>query len=176
MKTQIVLLRGVTPTGKNKVPMAPLREALENAGLKNVRTYIQSGNVIVSSGLDQEAIEKLVHGVIEEKFGGDIVVLARPAAYFKDVLAHNPFAGADTSKLYFTLLSSVPDARLLQEFLTPGYAPDKIEVLADMAYVLCATKYSDLKINTNFIERKLRTSATTRVYNTIAKLAEYSDR
>lgn len=63
--------------------------------------------------------------------------------------------------------------RMLHEKLVH---PDKIEVVADMAYVLCATKYSDLKINNNFIERKLRTSATTRVYNTIAQLTELSGR
>lgn len=41
-----------------------------------------------------------------------------------------------------------------------------------MAYVLCATKYSDLKVNNNFIERKLRVAATTRNYNTVSKIAE----
>ena len=83
-----------------------------------------------------------------------------------------PFKVADTSKLYFTLLASKPEIRLVKEFLAPGYKPDKIEVIGDMTYVLCATKYSDLKINNNFIERKLNVSATTRVYNTIAKLVE----
>jgi uncharacterized protein (DUF1697 family) len=82
---------------------------------------------------------------------------------------------ADRSKLYFTLLSARPEKGLLKEFLAPRYLPDKIKFIDDMAYVLCATKYSDLKINNNFIERKLKVSATTRVYNTISnavKLAE----
>jgi uncharacterized protein (DUF1697 family) len=175
MMTYIILLRGVTPTGKNKVPMGILREALEKAGLKYVRTYIQSGNMIASSGLEQTEIEKFVHDVIAEEFGGDIVVFARPAAYFTDVLIHNPFAGADTSKLYFTLLASIPDTHLLHKFLASGYAPDKIEVLGDMAYILCANKYRDMKINNNFIERKLKVSATTRIYNTLSKLVELSD-
>ena len=172
MNTQIILLRGVTPTGRNKVLMAPLRAALEEAGLKNVRTYIQSGNVIASTDLNRTAVEKLVHNVIKDNFGGDIVVLSRTAAYFKKALARNPFHGADTSKLYFTLLAAKPEPRILKDFLAPGYAPDKIEVVGDMAYVLCATKYSDLKINNNFIERKLSVAATTRNYNTISKLAE----
>lgn len=60
MKTYIILLRGVTPSGKNKVPMAPLRAALTKAGLKDVQTYIQSGNVIAASELTQAALEKLV--------------------------------------------------------------------------------------------------------------------
>lgn len=62
------------------------------------------------------------------------------------------------------------DFKLLEEFLARGYSPDKVKVIDDMAYVLCATKYRDLKINNNFIERKLKVSATTRVYNTIANL------
>lgn len=172
MNTQIILLRGLTPTGKNKVLMAPLRVALEETGLKNVRTYIQSGNIIASTDLDQTAVEKLVHAVIKDNFGGDIAVLSRTASYFRKALARNPFNGADTSKLYFTLLAAKPEIRILKEFLAPGYAPDKIEVVGDMAYVLCATKYSDLKVNNNFIERKLRVAATTRNYNTISKIAE----
>ena len=55
MSTYIVLLRGVMPMGKNKVPMAELRTALEAAGLREVRTYIQSGNVIVSTRLRERA-------------------------------------------------------------------------------------------------------------------------
>ena len=172
MKTQIILLRGVTPTGKNKVLMTPLRAALEEAGLSNVRTYIQSGNIVVSSSLNQVSVEKLVHDVIKDSFGGDIVVFARMVSYFKKVLVHNPFTNAEQSKLYFTLLSAKPESGFLKEFLAPGYLPDKIEVINDMAYVLCASKYSDLKINNNFIERKLKVSATTRVYNTIANLVE----
>lgn len=49
-----------------------------------------------------------------------------------------------------------------------------MKVIGDTAYVLCATRYSDLKANNNFIERKLGVAATTRVYNTIAKLIELS--
>ncbi len=172
METRIILLRGVMPTGKNKVPMAPLRAALERAGLEDVQTYIQSGNVITSTALGREAVERLVHDVIKTEFGGDIAVLARPAAYFKSALERIPFVDADTSRLYFTLFASAPNAVLLQDFLAPGHAPDRIEVVDDMAYILCATKYSDLKINNNHIERKLKVTATTRVYNTIAALVK----
>lgn len=172
MKTQIILLRGVMPTGKNKVPMAPLRTALEESGFRNVRTYIQSGNVILSSDLAQDIIEKRVHDVIENTFGGDIVVFSRTTSYFKKMMARNPFSGADKSRLYFTLLSAKPEKSLLKEFLAPGYAPDQVEVIDDMAFLLFATQYSNSRLNNNFIERKLKVAATTRVYNTIAKLIE----
>ena len=83
------------PTGRNKVPMAALRSALEAAGLEDVQTYIQSGNVIASSALTRRALEALVHELIAEQFGGDIVVLAREAAYFRRALARSPFADED---------------------------------------------------------------------------------
>lgn len=163
------------PTGRNKVPMAALRGALEAAGLKDVQTYIQSGNVIASSDLTRRALEALVHELIAGQFGGDIVVLAREAAYFRRALARNPFAGEDPAKLYFTLLDKCPAPEATAAFLAPGYRPDRIEILDDMAYICCATRYSELKINNNFIERKLGLSATTRVYNTIARLVALSE-
>ena len=57
METYIILLRGVMPTGKNKVLMSPLREVLTKAGLSNVRTYIQSGNVLAQSNLTPSQIK-----------------------------------------------------------------------------------------------------------------------
>ena len=91
MKTTIILLRGVMPTGKNKVLMAPLRTALEEVGLSQVRTYIQSGNVIVSTRLGLPAVERLVHETIKEQLGAELKVLARHVPYFEEVLARNPF-------------------------------------------------------------------------------------
>ncbi|HEU0297418.1 MAG TPA: DUF1697 domain-containing protein [Anaerolineales bacterium] len=174
MKTYIILLRGVTPTGKNKVLMAPLRAALEKAGLQDARTYIQSGIIVASSDLSQFELEKVVHDVIKDHFGGDIVVLARTASQFRDILNRNPFKKADMTKLYFTLLATRPDERLVKAFLAPGYSPDQVKVISDVVYVLTATQYSDLKANNNFIERKLRVAATTRVYNTVSRLVELS--
>ena len=77
MKNYAIFLRGVTPTGKNRVPMAELRPALSNAGLLDVQTYIQSGNVVAKSSLDQASIQSLVHDVITREIGADIAIIAR---------------------------------------------------------------------------------------------------
>lgn len=175
VKTYIVLLRGVMPTGKNKVLMAPLRGALEGAGLGGARTYIQSSNIVVATDLPQTELETLIHEVIRDAFGGDIKVLARPADAFKEALERCPFKDADTTRLYFTLLAAEPDSTLLREFLAPGYAPDEVEVIGDVVYTLYALRYSEGKINNAVLERKLKVSATTRVYRTIAKLIELSE-
>ena len=174
MNTQILLLRGVMPTGKNKVLMAPLRAALEAAGLRDVRTYIQSGNVIVSTELEQPELESLAHHAIKENLGGDIQVIARTPAYFMQVMANNPFKDQSPSQLYFTLLRSPADSTLLQSLHALEHEPDQVRVIGNIAYIVCATRYRDLKANNNFIEKKLKVVATTRNFNTMSRLIALS--
>ena len=170
MKTFVILLRGITPTGKNKIPMAALRTALAKAGLKDVRTYIQSGNVIASSELTQSPLEGLVHDVIRKRFGGDVAVVARTAGQFAGILKRNPFADAEGTRLYFTLFSTAPDKKLLKGFLSTDFSPDQVRFVKDTIYTLYATRHSDSKFNNNFFERKLKVTATTRNLNTMVNL------
>lgn len=169
-ETYIILLRGVTPSGKNNVPMAALRAALTKAGLKDVQTYIQSGNIVVRSTLTQSALENLIHKVIRKKFGGDIVVLARTAQQFARVLKRSPFTDADGSRLYFTFLAKKPDKKLLKELLSTDFTPDRVKHVNNMIYTLYATKHRDSKFNNNFFERKLKVKATTRNLSTMLNL------
>jgi uncharacterized protein (DUF1697 family) len=171
MNTFVILLRGVTPTGKNKILMAPLRAALSKAGLEDVRTYIQSGNVIAASELTGPELEKIVHDIIHKSFGGDIAVLARTPKQVSGILKRNPFANADGTILYFSLLASEPDKKLLKVFLSSDFSPDQVRYRNNTIYTLYATKYSDSRFNNNYFERKLRVRATTRNLNTMNKLA-----
>lgn len=172
MKTYVILLRGVTPTGRNRVPMAELRVALAAAGLVDVRTYIQSGNVIAKSDLDQAGIGQLVHDTIKEKIGADITVITRTPGQLMQVLEGNPFPDADQTRLYYSLLSAPPAPNLLQEFLALDFAPDELRVIDDTLYTLYATKLSDSRFINNFFERKLKVAATTRNFNTMSRLVE----
>ncbi len=174
-ETYIILLRGVTPSGKNKVPMAPLRIALTKAGLKDVQTYIQSGNVIATTELSPVALERRVHEVIRKSFGGDIAVVARTAEQFASILDRSPFADADGTKLYFSLLATEPDKNLLNELLSIDFSPDQVRVVKNTIYTLYATKHSDSKFNNNFFERKLKVAATTRNLNTLVSLVDLAD-
>ena len=171
MKTFVILLRGVTPTGKNRVPMAQLRTALADAGLTGVQTYIQSGNVIARSDLDQGQLQSLVHDVIVRQIGADISIIARTVAQFSQIMIQNPFAHSDSARLYFTLLSSQADPKLLQGVFATDFSPDEVRIIGDTIYTLYATKYSDSRFNNNFFERKLKVAATTRNFNTMTSLA-----
>lgn len=170
MNTYIILLRGVTPKGKNKVPMADLREKLSESGLNDVSTYIQSGNVIANSELSASNIEKLVHDTIQKNFGGDLVIIAKKPTEFKKIIKKNPCAEADTKKLYYTMMASEPEAELLKEFEAIDFTPDKITVVDDIIYTCYDTKLSNSKFHNNWFERKLKVASTTRNYNTMTKL------
>jgi uncharacterized protein (DUF1697 family) len=170
----IILLRGVMPTGKNKVPMADLRAALAKTELKNVQTYIQSGNIIASTGLGREETEQLVHDVIKKEIGADITVIARTAEQFSIIVEKNPFTDIDTSKLYFTLLNSQPDEERLKSFLSINFLPEQIQIIDEVIYTLYATRQSDSKFTNNVYESKLKVKATTRNFNTMNKLIELS--
>lgn len=173
-ETWVILLRGVMPSGRNAVPMAPLRAALTEAGLGDVRTYIQSGNVIATSPLSQSEVEGLVHEVIKRNFGGELAIVARTPEQFRRVLERNPFPGVDTSRLYFTLLGSPPDPERMAELVGTDWSPDEVRVVEDCIYTLYATRLSNSKLGNNFYERYLKVAATTRNFNTMTKLVELS--
>lgn len=172
MKTHIVLLRGVMPTGKNRVPMADLRTSLTEAGFQDVKTYIQSGNVILKSDLDREAIESLIHKVIFKKIGADITIIARARNAFNDIFMRNPYPLEAKSRTYFILLESEPDKELLNSLQALDFSPDHVMIHNDSIYILFAEKYSSSKYNTNFFERKLKVAATARNFNTMSRLLE----
>lgn len=172
MQTYVILLRGVMPTGKNRVPMAELRVALADAGLAEVRTYIQSGNVIARSGLDPARVGRLVHEAIRRRMGADITVVTRTPAQVLRILALNPFPHADPARLYFTLLASPAAPALARGLLEIDFAPDEVKVVGDTIYTLYASKLSDSRYDNNYFERRLKVAATTRNFNTLSRLAE----
>lgn len=119
MATYVALLRGVNVGGHRKVPMAELRAALEAAGFDRVRTYIQSGNVVLDSDRDAAAVAAVIAAVIAEAFGHTVPVMVRSGADLDRVVGADPFAGRglDESKVTVTFLSgpapdlAVPDGQ-----------------------------------------------------------------
>lgn len=86
----VALLRGINVGGKNPVPMADLRAAMEGAGYGDVRTYIQSGNVLFSTSEPVAGLEDRVETVLEARFGIPIVVVIRTERQFRAVVAKAP--------------------------------------------------------------------------------------
>ncbi|RIK31804.1 MAG: hypothetical protein DCC56_06390 [Anaerolineae bacterium] len=175
MKTHIVLLRGVMPTGKNKVPMAQLREVLAQAGFKNVRTYIQSGNALVDTDISAKELETKVHALIKKHIGADLTIVVRTASQLQKVLDENPFKdGYDISRIFFVLFADSPPAQKVKELLAQDYSPEKLAILKNAAYMFIPNTYGSGKLSNNYLEKKLGVAATTRNFNTLTKLIEIS--
>jgi uncharacterized protein (DUF1697 family) len=173
MTIYIILLRGVMPSGKNKVPMAQLRDVLVDASFGNVRTYIQSGNALVDTELSALETESLVHDLINEQIGPDLAVVARTGAEVQQVLLDNPFQeGYDLSRVFFVLFARRPAADKVKELLAQDFGEEKLAIVGDAAYLYIPGTYGGGKLSNNFLEKKLNISATMRNYNTLRKLIE----
>ena len=89
---KVALLRGVTPVGQNRIPkMTYLVEILTEAGLENVKTYIQSGNIVFETDLADDAICTLIHDTIKEKIGADLSVVLKEQPQLTTAIVENPF-------------------------------------------------------------------------------------
>ncbi len=86
----VALLRGINVGGRNVIPMADLRAAFEVAGFAAVRTYIQSGNVLMESDLPPAAIEGEIEAMLERRFGAPIAVMARSHRQLRSVVDDAP--------------------------------------------------------------------------------------
>lgn len=176
MSTRIALLRSVNVLGKNMIKMPELAMAFEKAGFRNVRTYIQSGNVIFESG---EASCELLAGKITElitrKFGLTIHAVVITPEELANIVALNPFVkkpGIDLSKQHVTFLDRNADPEKEEKLLTYNYPPDEIAIGNKAVYLHCPDGYGRTKFHNNFIEKKLSANATSRNCNTCLKLLE----
>jgi uncharacterized protein (DUF1697 family) len=107
MRRHVVLLRAVNLVRRNRIAMPELRAALEEAGYRDVVTYVQSGNVVLSSRGGADRVARDVSGVIRRRFGHDITVLVRSREEMAAVVARNPLAGValDPRRYLVTFLS-----------------------------------------------------------------------
>lgn len=170
----IVLLRGVMPTGKNKLKMADLREVLSEVGYEDVQTYIQSGNIILESDKDKETISFHVHRIIKEKLGPDLPVIVKTMPVFEQIIDENPYK-ADTysNKVTFCAMYQYEDsidAGLRKEVESLQFEEEHIVFGSHAIYYFLPNGAHSTKISNNFLERKLKCTLTSRNQNTMEKL------
>jgi uncharacterized protein (DUF1697 family) len=175
MTTYVCLLRGVTPSGRNKVPMARLREALEDAGFSRVRTYIQSGNALVDSPWPAETVARVVHDRIRDEIGPDLAVIVRTGEELEEALEENPFKeGYDLSRVFFVSFAEPPPTAKAADILSLNISPEQIAFGRQTAYMYIPGQYGKGTLSGNYLEKKLGVSATMRNFNTLNRLREMS--
>ncbi len=120
----VVLLRGVNVGGNRKILMAELRTWLGAAGFTGVRTYIQSGNVVVEHTARIDVATR-VHDVITANSGFDVPIVVRTAGELHNVVASNPYATVKPTTLHVSFLPSAPDEATLRASAQTDWRPEE---------------------------------------------------
>ena len=154
--------------------MADLKELLQNNGLKNVQTYIQSGNIIFESDDTSTKLSKNISTYIYKEYKFEVPVFVKTVVEWKGALNNNPFIkvnpDVDVKKLYVTFLSETPTKNNTEVLLGLDYSPDKFILQDNLIYSYYPNGSGKSKMTINIFEKKLKVSATSRNWNTINKL------
>jgi uncharacterized protein (DUF1697 family) len=176
MPVYIAMLRGINVSGQKLIKMDRLRTSFEALGFSDVKTYVQSGNVIFKTAKVSETslINKIAKKILDD-FGHSVSVLVRTPAELGEVLKQNPLLkqpGVDEARLYVTFLSA-PAPETAEDSLKPLAAKsDRFAVLTREIYFFCPEGYGNTKFSNNAIEKKLSTQATTRNWRSVNALFE----
>jgi len=175
VSAHVALLRGINLGGKNKLPMRELAAMFDDAGCGEVRTYIQSGNVVFdATARVAKTIPVAVAAAIRARFKLEVPVLVRTAAEMEAVVRDNPFLarGADVDTLHVMFLAGEPSAAQVAA-LDPARSPgDSFEVRGREVYLALPNGVARSKLTNAWFDSKLGTISTGRNWRTVQKLLE----
>jgi len=151
-------------------PMADVRALFAELGHTDVRTYIQSGNVVFTTARGQPAsLRAAIERALASAFGFDIPTLLRTATDLAKTVQANPFGPT----AYVTFLDGAPDHRRVATLDASAFEPDEFAVKGAEVFLRCPNGYGRTKLNNTFFERRLATGATTRNWKTVTTLLDW---
>mgnify|MGYP001355065466 CR=1 FL=1 len=173
MSTHIALMRGINVGGRNRLPMSDLTAVFIEAGCTDVRTYIQSGNVIFQA-TDQIAavIPTLIPEAIFNRSGFRPPTVTRSVEEFRLIPGANPFLheGSDPKMLHVVFLDQEPTESQLAALDPELSPPDEISVSGREIFLHCPKGIARTKFTNAYFDRKLDTTSTIRNWNTVQRL------
>lgn len=175
----VALLRGINVGGKNKLPMKELATIFTAAGCTEVRTYIQSGNVVFRARPPvAKRTADFVAKRILSRFGFRVPVVLRTASDLRRVTERNPFLGPsiDTRLLHVAFLARKPSAAKVAELEPDRSPPDEFQVRGREIYLRCPNGMARTKLTNQYFDSRLATTTTVRNWRTVLKLLELAER
>lgn len=174
MTTYIALIRAINVGGHRKIKMKDLRKMFMSMGFENVKTYIQSGNVVFSSPeTDSAKLAGNIESEILNHFGHDVDAIIRTPEHFKVLTESNPFRKelAPPFMLYVTFFKkSIPKARQ-QEFITISNDIEEYKFTNGELFSLINKKSGQKELfSNNYVEKIAGVSGTTRNWNSVMKI------
>ncbi len=168
-------LRGINVGGKNIVKMETLREILSAQGFENVKTYINSGNVIFETAkTDDKKLAAKIETAIETGFGLKIKVMARSLAEIEKIVENNPFAGEfeDDKDLHVFFLDEELPPEKCALLLANNNENERFSVINREIFCHLRISVLDSLMGKDYIGKKLKVSATARNWRTVNKILE----
>ncbi len=175
MPALVCMFRGVNLGSARRISMEALRGVFESLRLRDVRTYVQSGNVVFrGADRDVPGLAARIARKFEEAFGFRSEVLLRTAAEMREVIAQNPFEGRgiEPGKLLVWFLEKEPGAEAPGVVQALGIAPEEVRFGARELYIHFPNGQGRSKFAWPKVERAVGTPGTGRNWNTVLKLAE----
>lgn len=178
MKRYVALLRGINISGKNKVPMAELKKGFEKLAAEEVKTYLNSGNVVFSSGEeDTEKFAGQIEAMIKNQFDLEIPVFVISQETLRDIVYSAPeWWGSGNKDIYDNLIFIIPPAAFTEVYDEIGAPKEGLEKIKEYRETIFWSFSRKDYRKTNWwsktasadIGRKL----TIRTANTVKKLIE----
>ena len=175
MAVYVSLLRGINVGGQKKIKTEELLALYDSLGLKNVRTYVQSGNVIFDSNTDDpETVKAKVEAKLRDALGYDVAAFVYTVPQLKKIIEFEPFKGQEKEGTSFlvTFLASAPAKFPLQLPLTIPKSTAQIISSKGTAVFSVTHGGGEGGMPNPYLESKLKVKATTRNLNTIGEIVE----
>jgi uncharacterized protein (DUF1697 family) len=177
MEKYVAFLRAINVSGHNSIKMIDLKLAFEQLSYQNVKTYIQSGNVVFETHQSDTAnIRQEIEKKLKQTFGNEIVTIIRTMPEMFEIVQSQPFASeilASDKKIYVGFLADIPNETLAYALEAMSYESENFSPKGKNLYYWGEKGLKKELFSNNFIEKKLKVSATTRNWNTVNKMLEF---
>jgi uncharacterized protein (DUF1697 family) len=179
MSAIVSMLRGINVGGHRIIKMDALRAVYESLGLRNPKTYVQSGNVVFDAKeRNLPALARKIEAAIEAAYGFRPHVILRSASELRVAIAGNPFAertDLHPSKLLVLFLAGELTAEARTNLAKIKTEPDELIAAAQEIYIYFPNGMGQSKLPTALIEKTVKVPATGRNWNTVNKLLEMAE-
>ena len=174
MEKYIALLRGINVSGQKMIKMEELKRVLASLNFNNVRTYIQSGNILFETEKSDPAeLAKMIAEKISVHFKFEVPVVIRTLTDLEKISNNNPFLekrNEHIEKLHVTFFPGEPDPVHLNKIEKNSFLPDEFVMSGKEIFLFCPNGYGRTKLTNQFFESKLKLTATTRNWKTVEML------
>jgi uncharacterized protein (DUF1697 family) len=170
----IAFLRAVNVGGR-MVKMDTLKTMLTMPGIRNISTYIQSGNVAFDcKETEKGKLTAKIESKLLKELGWEVKTLLRTKSELEAIINSNPYKKfPEDMALHVTFLSAAPDADLVKQLLALQTDAEQFVVIGTYAYIFVKKgTYGETKFSNTFVEKKLKVSATTRNWATVNKMLD----